>query len=110
MKIGIPKESQFGEKRVSASPKSVATLLKMGFDIQIEDQAGFAANFSNQAYQDQGAEIVDNATAWQADLVFKVNAPNDEEISKLKTDATLVSFIAPAQNEELLKKLENYNH
>ncbi len=107
MIIGIPKESFEGEKRVSASPKSVITLIKMGFVVHIEEQAGFEANFSNEAYQHAGAGIVDKASAWQADLVLKVNAPTDEEISLLKEGATLVSFIAPAQNPDLLQKLSD---
>ncbi|MCP4273246.1 MAG: Re/Si-specific NAD(P)(+) transhydrogenase subunit alpha [Gammaproteobacteria bacterium] len=105
MKIGIPKESAAGEKRVAASPKSVTALIKMGFDVQIEEQAGQEANFSNNAYQEQGADIVDTATAWQADLVLKVNAPNDDEIKLMKSGATVVSFVAPAQNEDFLKKM-----
>jgi len=64
MKIGIPKESAAGEKRVAASPKSVTALIKMGFDVLIEEQAGQEANFSNSVYQEQGAEIVDTATTW----------------------------------------------
>jgi len=109
MKIGIPKESTAGEKRVAASPKSVTALIKMGFDIQIEDSAGKKANFSNHAYQEQGAEIVDTAAAWQADLVLKVNSPNDDEIQMMKSGATVVSFVAPAQNEDFLKKMAAAN-
>ena len=109
MIIGIPKESFLGEKRVAASPKSVTALINMGFEIQIEDNAGFDANFSNDAYQDAGAAIVDTATAWQADLVLKVNSPTDGEIELLKSGATFVSFIAPAQNEALLKKMQTAN-
>lgn len=105
MKIGIPKESSSGEKRVAASPQSVTKLIKMGFEVQIEDQAGKEANFSNEAYQEAGAAIVDKSTAWQSDLVLKVNSPNDEEIPLLKSGATIVSFVAPAQNEDFLKKM-----
>jgi len=109
MKIGIPKESFSGEKRVAASPKSVTDLIKMGFVVQIEEQAGFEANFSNEAYQEQGAEIVDTATVWQTDLILKVNAANDDEITMLKSGATIVSFVAPAQNEDYLKKMAAAN-
>jgi len=109
MIIGIPKESFAGEKRVAASPKSVATLIKMGFVVHIEKQAGIEANFSNEAYQEQGADIVDMTRAWQADMVLKVNSPTDDEITLLNPGATLVSFIAPAQNPELLQKLSAAN-
>ncbi len=109
MIIGIPKETFAQEKRVSASPKSVVTLIKMGFEVNIESQAGAEANFSDQAYKDSGAKIVDTSTAWQADLIFRVNAPTDEEIALLKSGSTFVSFISPAQNEDLLKKLSAAN-
>ncbi len=109
MKIGIPKESFAAEKRVAASPSSVTNLIKMGFDVQIEKLAGFDANFSNEAYQEQGAEIVDTATVWQADLILKVNAPNQKEIKMMKKGATIVSFVAPAQNAALLKKMAAAN-
>jgi NAD(P) transhydrogenase subunit alpha len=46
---------------------------------------------------------------WQADLVFKVNAPTEAEIAQIKDGATLVSFIWPAQNPELVKKLSERN-
>lgn len=109
MIIGIPKESFAGEKRVAASPKSVEALIKMGFVVHIEEQAGLEANFSNEAYQEQGAGIVDQTRAWQADMVLKVNSPTDDEIALLKAGASLVSFIAPAQNPELLQKLSEAN-
>ncbi|MFT5451124.1 MAG: NAD(P) transhydrogenase subunit alpha [Enterobacterales bacterium] len=109
MIIGIPKESLAGEKRVAASPKSVEALIKMGFVVHIEEQAGLKANFSNEAYQEQGAGIVDKTSAWQADMVLKVNSPTDDEIALLKPGSSLVSFIAPAQNPELLQKLSAAN-
>lgn len=105
MIIGIPKESFEGEKRVAASPSSVLNLIKMGFEVQIEEQAGFEANFSNGAYQDSGAQIVDSKTVWQSDFIFKVNAPNKSEISMMKAGATIVSFVAPAQNQDFLKTM-----
>jgi len=97
------------KKRVAASPKSVTALIKMGFDVQIEEHAGQDANFGNDAYQEQGAEIVDTATVWQADLVLKVNSANDDEINMMKSGATIVSFVAPAQNEDFLKKMSAAN-
>ncbi len=109
MKIGIPKESTAGEKRVAASPKSVTALIKMGFDVQIEEDAGQEANFSNDAYQQQGAEIVNKTTVWKTDLVLKVNSANNDEIQMMNSGSTIVSFVAPAQNEAFLKKMSSAN-
>jgi NAD(P) transhydrogenase subunit alpha len=106
MQIGIPKESQENENRVAATPKTVELLIKQGFTFMVEKNAGTAASFSDQAYQDSGAQLgTDSEQVWQADIIFKVNAPNDKEIGQMKEGATLVSFIWPAQNPELLSKL-----
>ena len=107
MQIGIPREIQENENRVAATPKTVELLIKQGFTFLVETNAGTAASFSDQAYQDSGAEIAaDTNLVWQSDIIFKVNAPSDSEIEQIKEGATLVSFIWPAQNPELLKKLE----
>ncbi len=107
MQIGIPREIQDKENRVAATPNTVELLIKQGFDFLVENNAGTAASFSDQAYTDAGAQVsTDNAAVWQSDIIFKVNAPTDAEIELIKEGATLVSFIWPAQNPELLKKLE----
>ncbi len=103
MRIGIPKESLVNEPRVAATPSSVTQLLKLGFDVSVQSNAGSAASFSDQTYIDAGAKIIDEI--WQSDIIFKMNAPSDEEISKLKAGTILVSFIWPAQNPELVQKL-----
>ena len=107
MQIGIPREIQDNENRVAATPNTVELLIKQGFDFLVENNAGAAASFSDQAYTDAGAVVsTDNNAIWQSDIIFKVNAPTDAEIELIKEGATLVSFIWPAQNPELLKKLE----
>lgn len=106
MRIGIPKESIPNEARVAATPSTIEQLIKLGFSIEVESQAGEKANFKNDAYQTAGATIVAHDDVWQADLILKVNAPNEEEIAKIKEGATLISFVWPAQNPDLLKALE----
>lgn len=106
MIIGIPKELFTDEKRVSATPNTVTQIMKLGFEVVVESGAGDLASFSDQAFVDAGAKIVSADEALAQDIVFKVNAPNDDEIAKLKEGATLVSFIWPAQNAELLEKLK----
>lgn len=107
MQIGIPREIQENENRVAATPKTVELLIKQGFDILVETNAGAAASFSDQAFNDAGAKISTEAAAvLSSDIIFKVNAPTESEIELIKEGATLVSFIWPAQNPELLKLLE----
>jgi NAD(P) transhydrogenase subunit alpha len=108
MKIGIPKEISSGEKRVAGSPKLVTKLLKLGFDVSVETQAGVSANVSDQDWIDAGAEIIGSADdLWaQSDIIIKVNPPEADEAMLLTKGKTLISFFWPAQNEELLKSIE----
>ncbi len=105
MLIGVPRERLDNESRVAATPKTVQQILKLGFDVIVEHDAGFKASFEDQAFVDAGAKVGDATQVWQADIIFKVNAPTDDEIALIKEGATLVSFIWPAQNPQLMEKL-----
>ena len=105
--IGVPKETFPLEKRVATVPDVVEKLIKLGFTVAVESGAGDAANFSDDAYRAAGAQIVDNAAAlWAAaDIVFKVRPPSSEEVALMREGTTLVDFIWPAQNPELMQQL-----
>src|SRR5262245_36555131 len=105
--IGVPKETAPEEKRVATVPEIAEKLIKLGFKVIVESGAGEAANFSDDAYRAAGVVIVDSAHAvWaESDIVFKVRGPSDEEIRLMRERGVLVSFIWPAQNPELLKRL-----
>ena len=105
MLIGVPRERLDNESRVAATPKTVQQILKLGFEVIVEHDAGFKASFEDQAFVAAGAKVGDAAQVWQADIIFKVNAPTDDEIALIKEGATLVSFIWPAQNPQLMEKL-----
>jgi NAD(P) transhydrogenase subunit alpha len=107
LQIGVPREVFPGEKRVATVPEVVEKLIKQGFRVAVEASAGEGAQIADGAYRAAGAEIVaDRAQLWStSDIVFKVRAPAPEEIAMLREGATLVSFIWPAQNPELLKAL-----
>lgn len=105
MQIGIVKESLANESRVAASPSSIIQLLKLDFSVTVESGAGVAASFSDEAYTEVGASVVNHADAWQSDILFKVNPPTDSEIEQIKSGATIIGFFWPAQNEALMKKL-----
>ena len=109
MRIGIPKESLIGETRVAATPKTITQLTKLGFDVAIESGAGERASFTDEQYRNAGGVVIEGADIWQSDIIYKVNPPNDEEISRVKDGATLVSFLYPAQNPDLIKKLSKKN-
>ena len=105
--IGVPREVLAGEKRVATVPDVVAKLVKLGFRVVVESGAGSAANFGDQTYIDAGAEIApDTSGLWStADVIFKVRPPSSDEVLLLKEGATLISFIWPAQNPELMQQL-----
>lgn len=115
MKIGVPKEIHPGEKRVATTPEAAAQLIKLGFSVSIESGAGLRANISDADYQAVGVEIVENRNQlWQnADIILKVRAPEQRprlhEADLLPNGATLISFIWPAQNPELMQKLAEKN-
>ena len=107
MKIGIPRENYPGEKRVATTPDVATQLQKLGFEVAVEAGAGAAANFVDAAYRDAGCEIVESAAdLWKSsDIVMKVRAPDEQETDLLRTGQTLISFLWPAQNPELLQTL-----
>ncbi len=107
MKIGVPRETHSGERRVATTPDVAKDLQKLGFEVTIESGAGELANFSDSAYRDAGCEIAESADAlWQAaDIVLKVRGPEDGETARLDSDKTLISFVWPGQNPELLEAL-----
>lgn len=106
MIVGIPKEVFAGEKRVAATPETIEKIMKLGFQVQVETEAGLEANITDEAYAKSGALVVQNVFA-TSDVILKVRAPNNTEIEGMKSGATLLSFIWPAQNPELLKVLQN---
>ena len=102
--IGVPRETAAGEKRVATVPEVVEKLIKLGFRVAVESGAGDAANFADDTYRAAGAEVVNNIWA-SADIVFKVRAPSLAEVELMRPGTTLVSFIWPAQNPELMQAL-----
>ena len=107
MIVGVPKELYKGEKRVATTPEAATQLQKLGFEVIVEMGAGEDARFLDSAYREAGVTIVkDAAEVWQkADIVLKVRAPDDNEVNLVRKGQTLISFIQPAQNEELMQAL-----
>lgn len=113
MLIGIPKEIHAGEKRVATTPEAAEKLRALGYDIAIERGAGEAANFSDDAYREAGVQIFETAREiWdKADIILKVRAPEShpemclDESELLHANKTLISFIQPAINTELMARL-----
>lgn len=106
MKIAVVKESRADERRVAATPDTVSRLIKkLGFEVSVETGAGEAAGFSDLSFEQAGASIVAGNGAWQADVVLKVNPPTVAEVALLREPSTLISFVWPAKNGELVQQL-----
>ena len=105
--IGVPRETFALEKRVATVPEVVERLIKLGFRVVVESGAGDAANFSDNAYRAAGADIADSAQAlWaQADIVFKVRPPSADEVVLMRDGGTVIGFVWPAQNPDLMQQL-----
>lgn len=108
MKIGIPKETRPGEKRVALSPEVVKSLTGTGFSIHIETGAGVNSYFSDEDYRNAGATLENSADQIYtgSDVILKVNAPESGEIAKMKKGAVLISFMWAATNPDLVSACE----
>jgi NAD(P) transhydrogenase subunit alpha len=93
MRIGVPRETVPGERRVALVPETVQRLVKGGNDVVIERGAGVEAAFVDSAYEQAGARIVDDV--FDADLIVKVQKPTANEASKLRSGQILIAFLQP---------------
>ncbi|CAH1995823.1 unnamed protein product [Acanthoscelides obtectus] len=103
--VGVPKESWQNEKRVALVPPAVEVLVKKGFTVHIEEDAGIEAKIRNADFEKSGAKIVNTESAFNSDIVLKVRKPSMEEVEKFRNNSTLISFIYPAENRDLVEKL-----
>ncbi|HVL97373.1 MAG TPA: Re/Si-specific NAD(P)(+) transhydrogenase subunit alpha [Solirubrobacteraceae bacterium] len=95
MRIGIPKETAPGERRVAMVPVVARKLAGGGHELLVERGAGESAAIPDAALEEAGATIVDAGAAWDADVVAKVAPPQEGEIGRLKGDSVLIGFLAP---------------
>jgi NAD(P) transhydrogenase subunit alpha len=109
--IGVPRETFAGEKRVATVPDVVGKLVKLGFAVQVESGAGADANFDDASYVAAGAGIAPDAAALMAasDVVFRVRPPTLDEVAQMRPGTTLIGFVWPAQNPELMQALAARN-
>lgn len=105
MIISIPKEIFPGENRVACVPDVASKLIKAGYEVQIEKDAGLNAGFKNDQYEKAGAKIIENVDQLfsNADVVFKVKKPTNDELKKLKKGSLLISFVYALHYPEVAK-------
>ncbi|EHK20102.1 uncharacterized protein TRIVIDRAFT_89941 [Trichoderma virens Gv29-8] len=106
--VGVPRETFPGERRVALTPANVTLLLKKGYSkVLVERGAGASAEFLDDAYEKAGATLVDSPKGiWSAaDIVLKVRGPSDAEVGAIKENQTILSFLQPGQNKDLVAKI-----
>ncbi len=106
MRLGVPREREPGERRVAATPDTVKKLVKLGFEVSVEQGAGLGARYADADYAAAGATLVDGATVWAtAEVLLKVRPPMADEVDRVQAGATLISFMYPGDNPELIARL-----
>jgi NAD(P) transhydrogenase subunit alpha len=93
MRIGVPRETVPGERRVALVPETAQKLVKQGNEVVVQRGAGTEAAFVDSAYEQAGARIVDDA--YDAELVVKVQRPTPDEAGKLRSGQMLIAFLQP---------------
>src|SRR5690349_24963231 len=103
MRIGVPRETSPGERRVALVPEVVGKLVPAGFEVVVQRGAGEAASFPDAAYEEAGAQVADD---WaDADAVVKVQKPSEEEAGRLRDGQVLIGFLQPLTDAEGIKRL-----
>ena len=107
MLIGVPLETAAGESRVAATPETAKKLKAQGHRIVVQSGAGLAASATDEAYVAAGAEIVDRAGAFAAELVLKVRSPRTDpecdELALMKSGCALVGMLNPFDQDNLAR-------
>lgn len=109
MKVNVPKEKNDFERRVAITPEVAQSLIKAGFEVNIEKDAGLNSYFDNAAYEKAGAKIVDdpNAIYRDADVILKVNAPTPAEIGQMKKESILISMMYASTNKAIVEACQS---
>ena len=105
--MGVPGETAAGERRVALVPETATKLVAAGLEVSLEAGAGRLAGFRDEAYREVGVELAaeKGALLSAADVVFKVQPPDVQEVGLLKKDALLISFLQPATQGPIIEAL-----
>src|SRR5919205_946069 len=103
MKIGVPKETAEGERRVALTPDVVKALTAKEIEVAVEPGAGEGASHADSEYTDAGAKVGEDP--WGADVVLKVTPPTSDEVGRLRQGQVLIGFLQPLTNADLARSL-----
>ncbi len=105
MRVGVPRESTTGERRVAIVPEAAAKLVAAKHEVVVESGAGTGSGHDDEAYRKAGATVGDRSAAFGADMVVKVQKPSADEIALLKEGAALVATLQPLTNKDTVRAL-----
>jgi NAD(P) transhydrogenase subunit alpha len=105
VRVGVPKETTEGERRVAVVPDVVRRMTAAGHEVIVESGAGLEAGAPDEAFTEAGATVAPADQVWGADVVAKVAAPTSEETGRLTSDSVLVGFLDPLTNGEGIKAI-----
>ena len=109
MKVGVPKETLPGERRVALVPDVLPKLKAAGIDVLVERGAGAAASYTDAMYAEAGATLISGDEAWSlADCVVKVQGPSRAEVGKLRAGQALVGLLSPLIEPGLMASLAEH--
>jgi H+-translocating NAD(P) transhydrogenase subunit alpha len=103
MRVGVPKETADGERRVALIPDVVRSLTDKGLEVVVESAAGEDAGHPDSEYSEAGATV--DGDAWSADVVVRVAVPTRDEIGRLRSGQVLIGHLAPLTSGETNKAL-----
>jgi H+-translocating NAD(P) transhydrogenase subunit alpha len=103
VRVGVPRETAAGERRVALTPESVPKLTALGATVAVEHDAGHEAAFTDEAYAEAGADFAE--AVLDSDVVVKVAPPSAEETAALRDGAVLVGFLAPLTDLDGIERL-----
>jgi NAD(P) transhydrogenase subunit alpha len=102
MRVGVARETAPGERRVALVPETAGKLAAAGFEVVVEPGAGEAASFPDAAYTDAGATL---GSPWEADVVVKVQKPDDAEAARLREGQLLIGYLDPLADRDGVARL-----
>jgi NAD(P) transhydrogenase subunit alpha len=112
MRVGVPKETAEGERRVALVPDVVRKLVQAAGDdgaqpveVLVERDAGAGALIPDAQYEEAGAKLSDSAEVWGSELVVKVAPPTPEEVQRLSSGSTVIGFLQPLTNGEGIRAI-----
>ena len=105
IRVGVPRETAAGERRVAMIPELVLRYEKAGFEVVVESGAGQGAFYSDADFSERGARVASRNEVYEAEIVLKVQPPSSDEIARLKSGTIVVGFLSPLDSPEISNRL-----